>query len=254
MAHRPLDESDGGIPAGIGTLNEKPLHAALRRWAAEEGDRFEVPVQGFVVDILRGPTVIEIQTRGASRLRHKLTRLLTAHPVRLVLPVAVKTTVVEIDEAGSSSHEKTSRRHGDLLDVFRDLVGLRDVLMDPNFSIDVVLLHEKEIRHARPSRGRRSYVVCERHVLRVLDCISLRDAADYQTLVPANLKDPFTTAELADALHRPRWMAQKVAYVLRGVGALHPVGKRGRAVLYRRARPEVPEDGGKHPHSSTLRA
>lgn len=238
MARRSLDGGDGDVPPGIGTLNEKPLHAALRHWVAEDGDRFEVPVHGFVVDILRGPTVIEIQTRGASRLRHKLTRLLTAHPVRLVLPVAVKTTIVEIDEAGSSSQERTSRRHGDLLDVFRDLVGLRDVLTDPNFSIDVVLLHEKEIRHARSSRGRRSYTVCERHVLRVLNCISLHDPADYLTALPVGIEEPFTTADLAAALRRPRWMAQKIAYVLRGIGALHAVGKRGNAVLYSRVRPE----------------
>lgn len=40
--------------SGIGTLNEKPLHAALKGWYARPGDRFEVPVDGYLVDIVRG--------------------------------------------------------------------------------------------------------------------------------------------------------------------------------------------------------
>ena len=46
----------------IGTLNEKPLHAALKDWCARPGDQFEVFVDGFVVDIVRGNLLIEIQT------------------------------------------------------------------------------------------------------------------------------------------------------------------------------------------------
>ena len=38
---------------GIGLLNEKPLHASLKQWYARPGDRFEVPVDGFVIDIVR---------------------------------------------------------------------------------------------------------------------------------------------------------------------------------------------------------
>ena len=33
---------------GIGLLNEKPLHAALKEWYAQPEDRFEVSVDGFV--------------------------------------------------------------------------------------------------------------------------------------------------------------------------------------------------------------
>ena len=39
--------------SGIGLLNEKPLHASLKQWYARPGDRFEVPVHGFVIDIVR---------------------------------------------------------------------------------------------------------------------------------------------------------------------------------------------------------
>ncbi|MEW5825343.1 MAG: hypothetical protein AB1778_00770 [Candidatus Bipolaricaulota bacterium] len=227
----------GPIAPHIGTLNEKPLHAALRAWVSEEGDLFEVPVCGFVADILRGPMVVEIQTQGASRLRTKLSRLLVSHPVRLVIPVAVQTVVVTIDAEGRSRRERVSPHRGTVIDVFRDLVGLRDVLADPNLSLDVVLIRQKEIRQAGASRGRPTHSVCERHLLEIVDCTSFSTPADYLAVLPAELAEPFTTADLAAALGRPRWLAQKVAYVLRGIGALLLVGKEGRALLYRRTRP-----------------
>ena len=48
----------------IGLINEKPLHASLKQWYARPGDRFEVPVDGFVIDIVRDNLLIEIQTRN----------------------------------------------------------------------------------------------------------------------------------------------------------------------------------------------
>ena len=50
--------------SGIGLLNEKPLHASLKQWYARPGDRFEVAVDGFVIDIVRDDLLIEIQTRN----------------------------------------------------------------------------------------------------------------------------------------------------------------------------------------------
>jgi len=69
---------------GIGLLNEGPLHAALKRWYAQPGDRFELPVEGFVIDIVRGDLLLEIQTGNVASIKAKLTRLVGSHRVRLV--------------------------------------------------------------------------------------------------------------------------------------------------------------------------
>jgi hypothetical protein len=58
-------------------------------------------------------------------------------------------------------------------------------------------------------------------------------------LIPATLAEPFTTADLAAAIDRPRRLAQKMAYCLREMGAITPLGRRGRAILYTQARPEA---------------
>jgi hypothetical protein len=49
------------------------------------------------------------------------------------------------------------------------------------------------------------------------------------------LAEPFTTAGLAEAIDQPRWLAQKMAYCLRGMGAISEAGKQGRSATYVRA-------------------
>jgi len=223
----------------IGTLNEKPLHAALKRWAAEDGDRFEVQVGRFVADIVRGDQIIEIQTGSTAVLKRKLTTLLTRRSVRLLIPIPVRKTIRTIDGSGTEIRSRLSPKRGSLLDAFHELINLRTFLGDPNFTIDVVLIHEEEVRRprSRPKRRRRGkeWEVHERRLLEVIDSVSLHHPSDYLAFLPPSLVEPFTTADLAGAIDRPRWMARKIAYVLREMGALRAVGKAGNAILYERS-------------------
>ena len=61
--------------AGIGSLRETSLHASLKSWWARPGDLLEASVDGYVVDLLRGETVVEIQTGHFSAIRPKLRAL-----------------------------------------------------------------------------------------------------------------------------------------------------------------------------------
>jgi hypothetical protein len=72
----------------IGLLNEGPPHAALKLWYAQPGDRFEVTVEGFVVDIVRDDLLLEIQTGNFGSMKSKLANLVRSHRVRLIYPIA----------------------------------------------------------------------------------------------------------------------------------------------------------------------
>ena len=69
----------------IGLLNEKSLHSALKHWYAKPGDRLEFPLDGYIVDILRGDQVIEIQTGNFSSIKHKMRNLSCRHRVSLFI-------------------------------------------------------------------------------------------------------------------------------------------------------------------------
>ena len=221
----------------IGTLNEKPLHAALKEWYARPDDRFEVSVDGFVVDIVRGDLLVEVQTGSFSGIKRKLAVLAARHPVRLVYPVAREKWIVKLAGDGHSQlGRRKSPKRGAVEHVFKELVSFPQLLSDPNFSLDVLLIQEEESRRYDGKRGwrRRGWVTHERRLLEVVGRRLFETPADMRALLPNALDEPFTTSELAAAIARPRWLAQKMAYCLREMGVIAPVGKRGNAILYTR--------------------
>lgn len=237
-----------GPAARIGTLNEAPLHADLKAWYAEPGDRLEVPLEGRHIDLVRGELLVEIQTRGFSALRAKLSELLARHPVRLVHPIAAEKWIVRVDGEGRVLGRRRSPRRGRLEDVFGELVSLPRLLLRPNFSCEVLLVQEEEVRRhapgpeAPPWRSRRAWrrkgwVVVERRLVAVLERRLLRGPSDLLQLLPSDLPSPFTTADLATRLEVTRDLAQKMAYCLREVGAIE-TRARGRAGCLYRLAPE----------------
>jgi len=124
--------------AGFG--NERSLHSAVKGWIAEPGDRFEVEVDGFVVDIVRGDLLIEVQTRNFSAIRGKLDALVKKHKVRLVYPIAMRKRIVQVDGAsGKPTRRRRSPKRGKLIDVFDELVRIPWLVKDANFELEVLL-------------------------------------------------------------------------------------------------------------------
>jgi len=218
----------------IGTLNEKPLHASLKQWISEPGDKFEVRIGRFVADIVRGSLLIEIQTGSTFPLKRKLQALLKHHAVHLVIPIARQKTITTIDETGHVTGSRKSPKRGELLDVFDPLVNLRELLGDANFSIEALLIHVEEIRRPLTTRKRRwrDWEVHERRLIEVFDHVSFHHPGDFLAAIPSTLEEPFTTADLARATGRPRRIAQQIAYCLREMGALAVVDRKRNGIHY----------------------
>ncbi len=220
----------------IGTLREKPLHASLKRWYARPGDGVEVRVAGFVIDLVREDLLIEVQTRGFSSMKQKITTLLElGHRVRIVHPIPIDKWIVKVDANGAVLSRRRSPRHGNPTDIFAELVSFPDLLAHPHLEVEVLLTIEEEYRRHTPNRSwrRKGWTVVERRLIEVVDTLLLRNAEDVTGLLPNELPEPFTTADLAEKLGRPRRAAQQMAYCLRKVGAIAAVGKHGNAVVYR---------------------
>ena len=220
----------------IGTLREKPLHASLKQWYARTGDRIEVPVEGFVIDLVRGDLLIEVQTRGFSSMKRKLTTLLElGHRVRIVHPIPLDRWIVKVNADGGVLTRRRSPKHGHPTDVFAELVSFPDLLTHPHLEIDVILTNEEEYRSHSPdgSWRRKGWTVDERRLIDVVDTLLIGDTDELAALLPAELPEQFTTADLATELGRPRRAAQQMAYCLRIAGVLVAVGKSGNAVEYR---------------------
>jgi hypothetical protein len=223
-------------PVVIGTLNEGALHAQLKDWYRRPRDRTEASVGGYVIDLVRGRLLIEIQTGGFAPLRRKLDTLLCSHRVRLVAPVALSRRIVRVSDDGVVLSSRRSPRTGRVEDVFARLVSFPGLLANERFELEVVLTNQDEVRMYRPGRAyrRRGWLVVGRSLVSVEGSVTIGCPADAAALLPAGLPEAFDTSDLADAAGIDRSLAQQMTYCLRHSGALAPVGKRGRAALYRR--------------------
>lgn len=222
----------------INTWNEGPLHAALKAWYTQPGDALEVPVDGYIIDLVRGDVLIEIQTRGFSALRDKLAALTRAHPVRLVYPIAQEKWIVKLAEDGKSEvSRRRSPKRGDVEQIFDELVSIPHLLAQPNFTLEVVFIHEEEARRYDARRGwrRKGWVTHERRLVKVVGQQSFTSPEDLRALLPASLAEPFTAADLARLIPGSLRRAQKMIYCLRAMGILTATGKRGRAMLYQQS-------------------
>lgn len=238
------------MPRTIGTLAEKSLHAALKAYYARADDRLECELDGYVIDILRpvdggaDPSYqcIEIQTRSLAKMKPKLAALLDRHPVRVVYPIARERYVVRVDQDGAIRSRRKSPKRGTVYHLFPELVTFPAWVQHPNFSLEVLLIREEEIwvDDGQGSWRRKRWSIYDRRLLDVVQAISLATTAGFAALLPPALPPAFDSKEIADTIHQPRYIAQKMAYCLREMGVLQITGKRGNALLYSRSDHALP--------------
>jgi hypothetical protein len=222
----------------IGVLNEGPLHAALKATYAANGGEAEVPVETFVADAVRNGVMYEIQTGSFSGLARKMKALADVGPVVLVHPIARNTAIVkQPDDATVKPEVRQSPKHGAHVHIVNELVYLPTMLNHPNFSVEVVLTEEREMRRYDRNKNRRrgGWRVVERQLLEVGEGVRLNAMADLYDFLRHDRLEPFGTKELAQALEQPLAIAQKMAYCLRHAGVTEIAGKIGNALQYRNA-------------------
>lgn len=219
----------------IGTLAERSLHSALKDWYVRPGDSLEVEVDGFHIDIVRNNLLIEIQTTNFSSQRRKLNTLIEKHHLRLVFPIAQEKWIVRFAADGVTHlGRRKSPKKGNLFQLFEELVSIPELIKNRDFSMEVLLIQEEEIRcdDGTGSWRRKGCRIADRCLIGVLSQHIFRNPSDFMSLIPPDLQEPFSTEELAKCINHPRWLAQKMAYCLRHMGAIEVIGKKGNSLLY----------------------
>jgi len=178
--------------------------------------------------------LIEIQTRNLSSINAKLRELTRSYTVRLVYPVVQEKWIVRSGPAGKVAVRRKSPKRGRLEDLFWELVSIPQLLSHPNFSLEVLLIREEEVRRydGRRKWRRKGWALEGRRLVEVMDRRLFGAAADWLAFVPEGLQS-FTTKDLAAVADTNRELAQKMAYCLRQAKMIELIGRQGRANLYR---------------------
>lgn len=220
--------------SGIGSLNETPLHRALKAQLAPPGSSFEVTVGGYVIDVVAPDRLIEIQTRSVGKMRTKLGALLPEYRVRLVIPVAGCRWIVKTLPDGSTLRRRSPKKAG-WLDLFDELVSIPELLAHPNLELEVVVTEETESRSHVPGTAwrRRGWVTTGRDLVAVRQRRLFTAPAHLLELLPDDLPQTFTTKDLSAAAGIQLRLAQRVMYCLVRLELAVQTGKLGRLSAYR---------------------
>ena len=216
-------------------MTEYSLHSEIKDWYLDSGDELEVKVEDFIVDIRRGKLLIEIQTGNFAVVKKKLAKLLLNNHVRLVYPIAKTKWIVHVSELGQCVRRRRSPKRGQVLDLFYELVHATILIKDRNFSLEVLLIEEEELRcnDGRGSWRRRGASVKDRKLLNVFEKLVFRDSKDFLKFLPKELDRHFTNKILASKLGISTMLAQKITYCLRRMGAISIVGKKRNELLFK---------------------
>ena len=152
-------------------MTEYSLHAGIKEWYSVLGGQVEVKVDDFIVDVLKDGLLIEIQTRNLSAIKKKLGKLLLANQVRLVYPIARVKWIVYVSNSGEFVRKRRSPKKGKIIDLFIEMLHLSDLINDKNFSFEVFLIEEEELRcdDGKGSWRRRGVSIKDRKLLKVFD-------------------------------------------------------------------------------------
>jgi hypothetical protein len=216
-------------------MTEYSLHSEIKDWYMISGDELEVKVDEFIVDIVRDKLLIEIQTQNFSAIKPKLIKLLSNNQVRLVYPIAKLKWIVHLSGSGEVVRRRKSPKKGKVVDVFYELVHAPDLIKDRNFSLEVMLIEEEEVRcdNGKGSWRRRGISVKDRKLLNVFDRTVFEDSRDFLKFLPKELNEHFTNKVFASKLGISVRLAQKITFCLRKMGAISVAGKKRNELLFK---------------------
>lgn len=229
-----LERAKAREKGGIGTQNEKLLHATLKDYFAFEGSVAEYEVEGFVADLMTEEGIVEIQTGNFSYLRKKLPALLEKHSVTVVYPLMRQKTLYWIDpQSGELSPGRKSPKKGKYCHVPGQIYPLMDLAGHVNLHLVIFLYDGAEYKRADgwSKDGKRGSHRVERVPEAPVDLLLLSAPYDYGALLPENCPAVFDAADYSRRTSlRGRRLSGALKLLLK-TGVLSRE-KQGRSYLY----------------------
>lgn len=253
---------DGDEYGGIGTLGEKQMHAAIKRFICPDESCHEILIDGsalcierddggkdneektvkkkkrrFVADVLLNDTIYEIQTGPFSPLREKIQWILdnTAYKIVVIHPIAETKWLNYINgKSGEVERRQKSPQRGKFTDIAGELYYLRDFIGNPRFSLVLLMMEAEQYKKktAEKSRRRSQYRKYELIPVSLLRAHVFKTLDDYRAFIPHNLPSPFCVKDYSSLSGIKGRDAYSIVKTLTYLGLIAEAGKLGRAAAY----------------------
>lgn len=221
---------------GININNEKSLHSSIKTWYAGPGDRLEVKLDKYIIDLVREDSLIEIQTKNFSAIGNKLRDLVKYNKVMLVHPIAIEKYIVTTESSDEVISRRKSPKKGKLTDLFDELVRIPDLIGEDNFVLEILMTKEEEIRckDGKGSWRRKGISIKDRRLLEVIEKITFKEGKDFLRFLPEELPQNFTNKDLSKTLKITVYKARKITYCFRKMKLIKEVGKLKNELIFER--------------------
>ena len=241
---------------GIGTLSEKQMHAAIKRFICPDEDFHEIPLdkgeragetdengkkikrRKFVADILKNGNVYEIQTGALPLLTEKIKWILenTNHNVTVIHPIAETKWVNVLNKQNDVEKRYRSPVKGKLNDIAPELYAFKDLVGSPRFSLVILFMEAEQYIKAATKKGRSRprYKKYELIPVNLLRAHVFRTLDDYKIFIPDSLDGEFsvkTFSSLSKIRGRDAYVA---VHSLCDLGLIEECGKIGRAKAFKK--------------------
>ena len=239
---------------GIGTLGEKQMHAAIKRFICPDEQYHEIPLdkgerageldengkkikkRRFVADILKGDNVYEIQTGPLSPLTDKIRWILenTSHNVTVIHPIAETKWVNVLNKQNDVESRYRSPVKGKLKDIAPELYAVKDFVDSQRFCLVILMMEAEQYKKSitKNPKSRQKYKKYELIPVNLLRAHVLKGVDSYKFLLPESLESPFTVKQFSDVTKIRGRDAYSTVHTLCHLGLIRENGKIGRAAAY----------------------
>ena len=248
--------AEGLLGEGIGTMSEKRMHKALKRYICPDESCHEVRIKpdgspstedrekaesgrgGYIADIYRDGEIFEIQTAGFYPLKKKIEFYLkhTEFKITVVHPlIGCKWSVWVDPETGETTTRRRSPKKEKLTDLLPEIFWLSELLDSDRLFFKAPIIEAEEYRmldgwSRDKKKGATKY---ERIPVSLIDEVEF-SAKEVRKMLPDTLGEEFTATEFSKAAGLRGRRAYGALKLLCRVGAAEKGEKKGRSFVYRR--------------------
>ena len=238
---------------GIGTLGEKQMHAAIKRFICPDKSCHEVMLDSkkgegngeektkrrrFVAEILKDGTVYEIQTGRLAPLHDKIAWILenTDCNIAVIHPIAQTKWVNILDKNNEIEKRYRSPVKGKISDMACELYSITDFVSSPRFSLVLLLIEAEQYMKntAKTPRSRPKFKKYELIPTNLLSAAIFSNLDDYKCFIPDSLNGEFTVKQYSNESKIRGMDAYSAVHSLCNMGLLENCGKIGRSAAYKK--------------------
>jgi hypothetical protein len=109
-------------------------------------------------------------------------------------------------------------------------------VLEPKFSLEIVITEEEEIRHddGMGSWRRKGVSIKDRRLVKVIEKKKINNLEDYLKILPGNIREPFSTKDISSELKISIFLARKILYFYKKTNLIKCTGKNGNLLLYKK--------------------